>query len=44
MKFYELVLISLNGKPFKCSCGANVFLKYDNTYICNCCKKEYEGK
>lgn len=39
------VLIDVNGKNFKCICGANVFTKYNNnTFRCHLCGREYEGE
>ena len=40
----ELVLLTLNGKNFKCECGCNCFIKIlKNIYQCNLCGKVYEG-
>ena len=39
------VLITVNGENFRCSCGANVFTKYNNnTFKCHLCGREYEGE
>ena len=44
MKKIKLVLLTLNGKNFKCKCGANIFIKHNkNIYICNACGNIYEG-
>ncbi len=39
----ETVMPRVNGKPFRCECGCNVFTKLDNFYRCNACSLEYEG-
>lgn len=37
-------MVDVNGKNFHCTCGANVFTRYDNnTFICNGCGNEYIG-
>jgi hypothetical protein len=34
----------VNGKPFRCECGCNVFHKDDEGhFICNACETAYEG-
>jgi hypothetical protein len=43
----EPTILSVGGKPFRCSCGANVFTK--NTvrpelYRCNGCEEEYTSE
>lgn len=44
----EGFIIELDGKSFRCECGANVFTKYEDiidewvTYCCNGCHREYE--
>lgn len=46
----ELFQARVNGKPFRCECGCNVFRRRGSvsqrkgrTYICNACGNEYEG-
>lgn len=37
--------VTINGKCFKCDCGANVFSKTNKgTYICHGCENVYETK
>ena len=39
------VLPKVVGRPFHCSCGANVFKRYTNgQYQCNSCDTLYEGE
>jgi Lar family restriction alleviation protein len=44
----ENFIMSSGGKPFRCSCGCNVFHKPDNKnltlYECNSCHTEYIGE
>ena len=39
--------VKVGGKPFRCSCGCNVFHKPDETrqhiYQCNACESWYSG-
>lgn len=42
-------LLKNEGRPFRCSCGANVFHKdWDNDegeiYVCNGCEAAYKGE
>ena len=40
-------LLKINGQSFRCNCGCNVFHQYegyDDIFICNSCKIEYETK
>jgi ribosomal protein L37AE/L43A len=38
-------MVRVAGKPYHCSCGANVFSKLSSdTYRCNGCGATYEGK
>lgn len=40
-------MIKLDGKPFRCECGCNVFHRPDRDapeiYQCNCCDNTFEG-
>lgn len=39
------VMVKIDGKTFRCECGANVFHKdEDGLYVCNGCSLVYEGK
>jgi len=41
----EQVMPKVNGESFRCSCGCNVFTKYEvGRYRCNGCKKCYESE
>lgn len=33
--------LCVDGKRFTCECGANVFRRYDDDYVCNGCDKMY---
>jgi len=40
----EQYFLKVNGKPFTCECGCNVFHKNKKTdliYKCNCCNNQY---
>ena len=45
----EAVMLRVDGKPFRCHCGANVFTKADlpwkrrDVFVCNACHEWYEG-
>lgn len=34
----------VNGKPFRCECGCNVFTRRGNRYTCNGCGANYRGE
>lgn len=37
-------MLKVDGKPFRCECGCNVFTKVsDVRYECNACEQLYEG-
>jgi hypothetical protein len=40
-----LTMPRVKGKPFRCVCGANVFIKWAAMpiYRCNACGRDYEG-
>ena len=40
------ILVTVEGKNFRCQCGCNVFhhLDDDDIFICNSCNSEYESK
>lgn len=41
-KIQDDVLLRVNGKPFICKCGCNVFTYIAiSTFKCNLCGKEY---
>ncbi len=41
----EQVMPRVNGKPFKCDCGCNVFTKTEPLkYRCNSCEATYTGE
>lgn len=38
-------MITLAGKPFRCHCGCNVFMKFSQTkFVCNACREEYQSE
>lgn len=44
----ESIMLYINGKNFRCNCGANVFTKfwdalYGEVFSCNGCNLEYQG-
>lgn len=40
----NLSLLKELGKPYRCSCGCNVFVKFpENKYMCNACEQLFEG-
>lgn len=40
----ESCMPRVNGKPFRCECGCNVFKELDNLqYRCNACSSVYQG-
>ena len=47
VKVRENFMPTVGGKPFRCSCGCNVFHKanYDrHIYICNACEVAYTDR
>lgn len=37
--------VTVEGEPFRCKCGANVFTEYaPRKYRCNACRREWEGE
>lgn len=41
------VMLKVGGKPFRCTCGANVFTliaAYPDRYSCNGCGTDYIGE
>lgn len=34
----------VDGKPFRCECGCNVFTRSGNIFQCNACRTKYEGE
>jgi hypothetical protein len=39
----EQVMPRINGKSFRCRCGANVFTRKGSRYTCNGCAEVYIG-
>lgn len=41
----DAVMLKVDGQPFRCGCGGNVFHKETATgwYVCNSCGVTYEG-
>lgn len=39
----EQVMPFVNGRSFRCHCGANVFTRRGNRFTCNGCTEVYEG-
>ena len=38
-----VTMVIINGRPFRCPCGSNCFLRQGNRFTCNACGKRYEG-
>lgn len=42
---YPNTMLKIEGKTFRCNCGANVFKRVgEKRYICNGCQEEYIGE
>lgn len=39
----EQTMPKVDGKPFRCACGCNVFMRRGDRYTCNGCRNRYEG-
>lgn len=39
----EPMTVVLNGEPFSCECGGNIFIRRARTYRCNSCGTLYQG-
>jgi hypothetical protein len=39
----EQVMPVVGGRPFRCSCRANVFTKQGEIFTCNGCGAKYQG-
>lgn len=39
----QAAMVRIQGKIFRCACGANVFTRRGNLYQCHGCPRQYEG-